>query len=53
MQRIFIQLPSPSWYRVLAQELEALHMILHIIGAIDGSRIPVLALIIGGEDYYC
>jgi hypothetical protein len=30
-----------------------LHNIPYIIGAKDGSHIPVLALVIGGEDYYC
>ena len=48
----FIQFPSPAWFRVLAQEFEAFYGIPHIIGAIDGSHIPILALIIKGEDYY-
>jgi hypothetical protein len=30
-----------------------LHGIPYIIGAIDGSHIPVLAPLIGGQNYYC
>ena len=53
LQGTFVQFPSPARFRVLAQEFEALHGIPHIIGAIDGSHIPILAPVIGGEDYYC
>jgi hypothetical protein len=35
---------------VLAQEFEVLHGIPYIIGAIDGSHIPILGPIIRGED---
>jgi hypothetical protein len=48
-----VQLPILAWFRILAQEFKALHGIPHVIGAIDGSHIPTLALVIGGEDYYC
>jgi len=53
LQPIFVQTPSESQFRVLASLFEKLHGIPYIIGAIDGSHIPVLAPVIGGEDYYC
>ena len=53
LQGTFVQFPNPARFRVLAKEFEALHGIPYIIGAIDGSHIPILAPIIGGEDYYC
>ncbi len=53
LQKIFIQIPNENRLRVLANEFEKLHNIPYIIGAIDGSHIPVLAPVIGGEDYYC
>ena len=53
LQRILVQIPSESQFRVLAKEFEALHGIPYVVGAIDGSHIPVLAPIYGGEDYYC
>ena len=52
LQGIFIQFPSPARFKVLAQEFEALHGIPHIIGTIDGSHIPILAPVIGGENYH-
>lgn len=51
--RVLVQFPSESQFRVLASQFEALHGIPYIVGAIDGSHIPVLAPVIGGEDYYC
>ncbi len=53
LQKIFIQVPNKNRFRVFAKEFERLHNIPYIIGAIDGSHIPVLAPVIGGEDYYC
>ena len=53
MQGIFVHFPNPTRFRVLAQEFEALYGIPYIIGAIDGSHIPILVPVIGGEDYYC
>lgn len=53
LQKIFIQVPNENKFRVLAKEFERLHNIPYIIRAIDGSHIPVLAPVIGGEDYYC
>jgi hypothetical protein len=53
LQKIFIQTPYENRLRVLAKYFERLHNIPYIIGAIDGSHIPVLAPVIGGEDYYC
>jgi len=53
LQKIFIQVPNENRFRVLAKEFERLHNIPYIIGAIDGSHVPVLAPVLGGEDYYC
>ena len=53
LQPVFVQTPSESQFRVLASRFEKLHGIPYIIGAIDGSHIPVLAPVIGGQDYYC
>ena len=53
LQKIFIQIPNEDKFRVLARDFERLHNIPYIIGPIDGSHIPVLAPVIGGEDYYC
>jgi hypothetical protein len=52
LQKIFIQIPNENRLRILAKEFERLNNIPYIIGAIDGSHIPVLAPVIGGEDYY-
>ena len=50
---IFVQCPSSTRSRILAQEFEVLHEIPYIVEAIDGPHILILAPIIGGEDYYC
>ena len=53
LQPVLVQTPNESQFRVIASRFEQLHGIPYIIGAIDGSHIPVLAPVIGGEDYYC
>ena len=53
LKPIFVQTPSESQFRILASKFKQLHGIPYIIGATDGSHIPILAPIIGGEDYYC
>jgi hypothetical protein len=53
LQKIFIQTPNKNRLRVLAKDFERLHNIPYIIGAINGSHIPILAFVIGGKDYYC
>jgi hypothetical protein len=50
--RVLVQFPSESQFKVLASQFEALHGIPYIMDAIDGSHIPILALVIGQEDYY-
>jgi hypothetical protein len=50
LQRIFVQMPSESQFRVLAKEFNALHRISYVVGVIDGSHIHGLAPIYGGED---
>ena len=47
-----MQFSSPARFRILAQEFEALHEILYIIGAIDEAHHPILAPVIRGENYY-
>lgn len=51
--KVLVQFPSEVQFRVLVAEFQALHGIPYIVGAIDGSHIPILAPLIGGEDYYC
>jgi hypothetical protein len=43
LQRILVQMPSESQFRILAKEFEALHGIMYVVGEIDGSHILVLA----------
>ena len=50
LQGTFVQFPNPAQFRILAQEFKALNGIPYIIGAIDGSHIPILGPIIRGED---
>jgi hypothetical protein len=51
--KVLVQFPNESQFKVLASQFEALHGIPYIVGAIDGSYIPILAPMIGGGDYYC
>jgi hypothetical protein len=51
--RVLVQFPSELQFKVLASQFEALHGIPYIVSAIDGLHIPVLAHVIGREDYYC
>ena len=49
---VFIRWPSPSCFKDISQCLEALHGIRYIVGAIDGSHIPIIASIQHAADYY-
>lgn len=53
LQRIFMQFSSPIWFRALAQEFEALHVIPYNLIEVDGLHILILEPMIGGENYYC
>ena len=53
LQQVFIQTPDESQFGVLAKRFEQLHSISYVIGAINGLHILVLALVVGGEYYYC
>ena len=53
LQRILVQIPSESQFRLLAKEFEVLHGISYVVDAINGSYIPVLAPIYRGEEHYC
>ncbi len=53
-RKLFVQFPIELQFRVLSKEFEGLHGISHVISSlIDGSHIPIQALIIRGENYYC
>ena len=52
-QDVFIRWPSPSRFKDISQRFEALHEIPYIVGAIDGSHIPIIALAQHAPDYYC
>jgi hypothetical protein len=47
--RVLVQFLSESQFKVLAYQFEALYGIPYIVGAIDGSHIPILAPVIGGR----
>lgn len=53
LQRIFIQISNKTRFKVLARDFEKLHKILYIVEVLDKLHIPILALVIGSEDYYC
>ena len=53
LQKKFVTFPNEYKFRELAKDFEALHGIPYVVGVIDGSHIPILAPINGGEDYYC
>ena len=46
------QFPSLVRFRILIQNFQTLHVVLHDIGIIDGSHIPILAHVIEGE-FFC
>lgn len=52
LQGIFVQFPSPAWFRILVHEFDALQGISYIIGGINRSHISIFVLTIGLEDYY-
>lgn len=47
-----IKWPSSSMMAHISTEFEALHQIPHIVGAVDGSHIPIVAPSIHAPDYY-
>ena len=53
LQVVFIQTPNETQFRILSRRFEQLHDIPYVIGTIDSLHIPVLAPVIGGENYYC
>ena len=50
---VFIRWPSSSRFKDISQRFEALHEIPYIVGAIDGSHIPIIAPAQHAPDYYC
>ena len=53
LQWTSVQFLNLARFRVLAQDFEVLPGISYIVGVIDGSYIPILAHVIGGDTYYC
>ena len=49
---VFIRWPSPSRFKDISQQFEALHGIPYIVGTIDGSHIPIIAPAQHAADYY-
>jgi hypothetical protein len=45
--------PTLSRMKKIALEFESLHGILYILGAIDGSHIPIIAPSVDHVSYYC
>ena len=50
--RKFICWPSPSTMKKYAQEFEDLQQIPYVVGAVDGSHIPIIAPRLHAADYY-
>ena len=50
--RKFINWPSPSIMERYAQEFQNLHQIPFVVGAVDGSHIPIIAPRLHAPDYY-
>ena len=50
---VFIRWPSPSQMLAISENFEALHGIPYVVGAIDGSHIPIIAPEQHAADYYC
>ena len=50
--RKFINWPSPSTMDRYAREFEELHQIPYVVGAVDGSHIPIIAPRLHAPDYY-
>ena len=50
--RKFIQWPSPSTLDRYAQEFQDLQQIPYVVGAVDGSHIPIVAPRLHAPDYY-
>ena len=50
--RKFINWPSPSTMDRYAQEFQNLHQIPYVVGAVDGSHIPIVAPKLHAPDYY-
>ena len=48
----FISWPSPSIMERYVQEFEDLHDIPYVVGAVDGSHIPIVAPRLHAPDYY-
>ena len=50
--RKFINWPSPSTMERYAQEFQDLHQISYVVGIVNGSHIPIVALRLHAPDYY-
>ena len=50
---VFIRWPSPSQMQAISENFEALSEISFVVGAIDGSHIPIITLEEHDADYYC
>ena len=50
--RKFLRWPSASVLDKFAQEFQALHNIPYVVGAVDGSHIPIIAPRLHAADYY-
>ena len=50
--RKFLKWPSPTIMKKFAQEFQEIHNIPYVIGAVDGSHIPIVAPQLHAADYY-
>jgi hypothetical protein len=52
LKREFVRWPSMSRMKEIAKDFESLHHILDVVGAVDGSHIPIIAPQLHAADYY-
>lgn len=52
MLKKFIRWPSTAVMNKFAEEFQNLHIISYVVGAIDGSHIPIIASRLHAADYY-
>lgn len=51
-QKKFVRFPSELKCCKLARDFEVLYEISYVVGALDKPHISILALVIGGENYF-
>jgi len=53
LKSLVFKKPALHWMKQISIDFESLHRIPYIIGAIDGSHIPIIAPKVDPTSYYC